>query len=244
MALTPSNWPSATAVERSLAAQFSLPPLPAALQPWLDWCAALPAEVALHLEAMGPLTGPRTVDGPSLLRAMEGYRFVLDQLASTPEQLVWHDMVECGDWQPHWLVLQNSEGDPLIADLSQPTVPVLEALHGAGHWDPQPCFDSVAELMQQIEVYTPQSPGDGPPTVFYSVDLVDLGPQPLRVLTALKTHPRWRDHAGARLLALRDQLPLCLLDNNVSASLRDHWVHICEAQGGKVEVRERTLPRP
>ena len=243
MALTRANWPSAAAVECSLAERFTLPLLAKALQPWLDWCAALPAEVALHLDALGPLTGVRTVDGPSLLRAMEGYRFVLDPQASTPQQLVWHDMVEAGSWQPQWLVLQNSDGDPLIADVSEPAVPVFEAMHGAGRWDPQPCFDSVAELIAHIEIYTPQAPGEGPPAVFYSVALVDLGPQPLRVLTALKTHPQWRGHSGARLLALRDQLPLWLVEDNISTSLRDHWVSTCEALGGRVEVRERTLPR-
>lgn len=240
--LTRETWPSVAAVEASLAARFSLPPLPPAMHDWLAWCRAA-GDRAMHLEDFGTLTGVRTVDPPSLLRAMDGYRFVLDQRASTPEALVWHDQSNGGGWQPHWVVLQNHEGDPLIGDLRDPAVPVLQAAHGMGHWAPEPMFDSLHALMAAIEVYTPLPGGDGPPTLFYTVRLADLGPQPMRVLTALKDHPDYAEFAGARLLQLRQQLPLTLLEDNVSAALKDHWAGRFEALGARVEVTQRVLPR-
>lgn len=137
MALTRDNWPSRTAVQASLAARFTLPPLPPPIQDWFAWCRRMGSQ-SLVLEAPswreeggGVLTGSGAVDAPGLLADMEGYRFILDRKASTPEHLVWSDAVDAGLWQPHWVVLQNADGDPLIGDISQPEVPVLWDWHGA-----------------------------------------------------------------------------------------------------------------
>ena len=248
MALTPNNWPNRAAIQTSLAAQFELPPLPPPMQDWFAWCRSMGTQSLVLEEACwregwrGELTGAGAVDVPGLLAAMEGYRFILDQQASTPERLVWSDAVETGEWQPHWVVLQNADGDPLIGDISQPEVPVLWDWHGSGRWSPQPLFPNLRMLMERIEVDAPVPPDDVPSTVlFYTVHLTDLGAQPLQVLTALKEHPDYRHLAGASLLKLKHQLPLPLLVDNVSDAAKDSLVRRFEALGARVAVVERGL---
>ena len=245
MALTPDNWPSRTAVQTSLAAQFALPPLPPPIHDWFAWCRRMGTQ-SLVLEhpgwredSGGVLTGAGAVDVPGLLAEMQGYRFILDQEASTPAHLVWRDAVDAGQWQPHWVVLQNADGDPLIGDISRPEVPVLWDWHGSGRWSPQPLFASLQMLMERIEVDAPLPPGELSSTVFYTVHLTDLGDEPLQVLTALKAHPDYSRLAGASLLKLKHQLPLPLLVDNVSAAQKDYLVRRFEALGARVKVIER-----
>ena len=250
MALTRDNWPSRAAIQASLAARFTLPPLPPPIQDWFAWCRLMGTQT-LALEdpnwregSGGVLTGRGAVDAPGLLAEMEGYRFILDQKASTPEHLVWSDAVAAGLWQPHWVVLQNADGDPLIGDISRPEVPVLWDWHGSGRWSPQPLFPNLQMLMERIEVYAPPSPPIGiSPTVFYTVHLTALGDEPLRVLTALKAHPDYSHLAGASLLKLKHQLPLPLLHENVSVALKDRLVRRFEALGAQVRVIERVFQR-
>ena len=156
MPLTQENWPDATALRASLMAQFSLPPLPPAVHSWMAWYAALAPEQSLFLgdgsesddaaaamgdefgddafdatHSLGVLTGVPTVDLPGLFHALDGYRFVLDHQRSSPDRLVWRDMAATGregDWQLHWLVLQNASGDPLIADVRSSAVRPCTAL--------------------------------------------------------------------------------------------------------------------
>jgi len=245
MALTRDNWPGRAVIQTSLAARFALPPLPPPIQDWFAWCRRMGTQSLVLDEpswregSSGVLTGRGAVDVPGLLAEMEGYRFILDQKASTPEHLVWSDAVDTGLWQSHWVVLQNADGDPLIGDIGQPEVPVLWAWHGSGRWSPQPLFPSLRMLMERIEVYTPPPPDDVPPTVFYSAHLVDLGDQPLQVLTALKAHPHYSQLAGAGLLKLKHQLPLPLLVDSVSATQKDYLVRRFEALGARVKVVER-----
>jgi hypothetical protein len=245
MALTRADWPSRAVVRTSLAARFALPPLPPPIQDWFAWCRDMGTQpLVLNEPSWGEgssrrLTGSGAVDVPGLLAEMEGYRFILDPKASTREQLVWRDAVETGDWQPHWVVLQNADGDPLIGDIRQPEVPVLWDWHGSGHWSPQPLFPELRMLMERIEVDTPTPPRDLPPTVFYSVHLVDLGAQPLQVLTALKTHPDYKHLSGASLLKLKHRLPLPLLVDNLSATAKDALVRRFRALGAQVTVVER-----
>ena len=260
MALTRDNWPSAQAIRDSLMAQFTLPLLPAAVHDWLAWYAALPPGVHLRLpderperdEAWGDsdeahesfgtgvLTGIATVDVPSLYQALHGYRFVLDQARSTPEHLIWQDVAGSGDgdWQPHWLALQNMGGDPLIADLRAPEVPIQTAWHGAGRWDAQPLFTSLAELMQTLVVDEPIRPS---PTRVMRVQLVDLGPQPMKVLLALKQHAVYRDWTSSQLMQLKHALPLTLADGWVSGQehLVDRLVQRYEALGARMVVSTR-----
>ncbi|CAN7697244.1 hypothetical protein [Variovorax paradoxus] len=250
MALTRDNWPSRTTVQASLAARFTLPPLPPPIQDWFAWCRRMGSQ-SLVLEAPswredggGVLTGSGAVDAPGLLADMEGYRFILDRKASTPEHLVWSDAVDAGLWQPHWVVLQNADGDPLIGDISQPEVPVLWDWHGSGRWSPRPLFPNLQMLMARIQVHVPPSlPGDHVPVVFHTVHLTDLGNEPLRVLTALKAHPDYKHLAGASLLKLKHQLPLPLLDDSVSVARKDDLVHRFEALGARVTVVERVCLR-
>ena len=248
MALTPDNWPSPADIQASLAAQFALPPLPPPMQDWFAWCRSMGTQPLVLDEAdwregwRGELTGAGAVDVPGLLAAMEGYRFILDQEASTPEHLVWSDAVETGEWQPHWVVLQNADGDPLIGDISQPEVPVLWDWHGSGRWSPQPLFPNLRVLMGRIEIDAPVPRDDVPSKVlFYTVHLTDLGAQPLQVLTALKAHPDYRHLAGASLLKLKHRLPLPLLVDNVSNAAKDYLVRHFEALGARVAVVERGL---
>lgn len=248
MALTRDNWPSRAAVQASLAARFNLPPLPPPIQEWFAWCGRMKAQTLMLEEAEWRdgdgevLTGSGAVDVPGLLAEMEGYRFILDQQASTPGHLVWSDAADTGDWQPHWVVLQNAGGDPLIGDISRPEVPVLWDWHGQGHWSPQPLYPSLQMLMDRIEVYTPPpAPTGVSPTVFYTVHLTDLGDQPLKVLTALKAHASYSHLAGANLLKLKHQLPLKLLDDNISESWKDELVCRFEALGARVQVTGRVF---
>jgi len=249
MALTHDNWPGRDVIQASLAARFSLPPLPVPIQDWFAWCHRMGAR-SLELKdpnwregSRGDLTGRGAVDVPGLLAEMEGYRFILDQKASTPEHPVWHDAVDTGLWQPHWVVLQNAEGDPLIGDISQPEVPVLWDWHGSGGWSPKPLFPDLRTLMARIQVHKPPPPRKAKVsrTVFWTVQLVDLGDQPLQVLTALKAHQDYKHLAGASLLKLKHQLPLPLLVDNVSAEAKDYWARHFEGLGARVEVVERRL---
>ncbi|RYH57508.1 MAG: hypothetical protein EON54_11790 [Alcaligenaceae bacterium] len=248
MALTPDNWPHPADIQASLAAQFTLPPLPPPIQEWFAWCRSMAAH-SLALDgadwregSYSELIGPGAVDVPGLLASMEGYRFILDRQASTPKHLVWRDAVESGEWQPHWVVLQNANGDPLIGDISQPEVPVLWDLHGSGRWSPEPLFSSLRMLMERIKVDAPVLSAEvSTETLFYTVQLTDLGPQPLQVLTALKAHPDYRHLAGASLLNLKHRLPLPLLAGNISSASKDAWVRRLEALGARVTVAEHGL---
>ena len=248
MALTPDNWPHPADIQASLAAQFTLPPLPPPMQEWFAWCRSIGAH-SLFLDesdwregSHSELTGSGAVDVPGLLASMEGYRFILDQQASTPTHLVWSDAVESGEWQRHWVVLQNANGDPLIGDISQPEVPVLWDWHGNGRWSPQPLFSNLRMLMERIEINAPNLAEEVSSEVFsYTVHLTDLGPQPLQVLTALKAHPDYRHLTGASLLKLKRQLPLALLVDNVSSAAKESWVHRFEALGAQVAVVGRAL---
>lgn len=55
-------------------------------------------------------------------------------------------------------------------------------------------------------------------TLLYPVHLMNLGRQPLQVLTALKAHPDYRHLTGASLLKLKHQLRLPLLVENFSVA--------------------------
>ncbi|MCZ2496156.1 hypothetical protein GN316_05250 [Xylophilus sp. Kf1] len=246
MALKPDNWPPPAEIKASLAAQFAVPPLPPPMQEWFAWCRSMETH-SLFLEAAdwregcrSELTGSAAVDVPGLLASLEGYRFILDREASTPTHLVWSDAVESGEWLPHWVVLQNANGDPLIGDISQAEVPVLWDWHGSGRWAPQQLFPNIRTLMERIEIDAPNLEDEFPSKVsLCTVHLTDLGPQPLQVLTALKAHPDYRHLAGASLLKLKYQLPLPLLADNVSSAAKDFWVYRLKALGAQVAVIER-----
>jgi hypothetical protein len=246
MTLTRDNWPSRAAVQASLADRFALPSLPAVVEDRFAWCRGIGSRsLVLELpnwieDADGELTGQGAVDAAGLLANLEGYRFILDQKASTPEHLVWTDAVDAGHWQLHWVVLHSADGDPLIGDISQPEVPVLWDRHGAGKWSPKPLFPSLQVLMERIVVReTAPLPRDLPPATFYTVRLTELGPQSLQVLTALKEHPDYKDLAGASLLKLKHQLPLLLLDDNISVMQKDRLVRRFASLGAELEVTER-----
>ena len=267
MPLTRENWPSAAAIRASLMAQFSLPPLPPAIHDWLAWYVALKPGVRLRLPGdpatendgeapwldldeeapepfgTGVLTGIATVDVPSLYEAQNGYRFVLDHPRSTPDHLIWQDMAATGDgdWQPHWLALQHIGADPLIADVRVADVPIYTAWHGAGRWDAQPLFASVAELMRALEVVDPTSPVRLAPSPVYTVQLVDLGPQPMQVLLALRQRAAYRSWSSSQVMQLKHALPLTLGDGWGSGQrhLVDRLVQQYEALGARVRVSSR-----
>ena len=268
MSLTRDTWPSATALRASLMAQFSLPPVPPAVHTWMAWYATLAPEQSLFLgdgsesagaaaamgdefgeddfafdatHNLGVLTGVPTVDLPSLFHALDGYRFVLDHQRSSPDHLVWRDMAATGregDWQPHWLVLQNAGGDPLIADVRSPTVPIYLAMHGTGRWDAQLLYDSLDELMAAITVYVPAAPGDPPRQPSYTVQLLDWGPQTMQVLLTLKQLDAFRSLGNSELLQLKQALPLTLLRTS-NAARKDSVLQRFAALGARLRVEER-----
>jgi hypothetical protein len=56
-----------------------------------------------------------------------------------------------GDWKPHWLVVGTDTdlGDPLIVDLSSPSLRVLTAAHGEGEWSPTEISISLDSLLDR-----------------------------------------------------------------------------------------------
>jgi len=150
------------------------------------------------------------VDSESLLAAMEGYRFVADHPAGSSGDVVWRDASDDGDWPEEWLVLQVAAETAIIGDLSSVQLPVLAAAHGQGKWAAVPLFPSVDELIEAITVATAPT-RESVEIRLVSLYLLDLGPHPLRTLTALRELPEFRGLSPKELLGLRDRLPLALV---------------------------------
>ena len=62
-----------------------------------------------------------------------------------------------GAWRAEWLVLDSVFGDPLIADVSQPGIPVLSDAHGRGRWEPTPVAESLVAFIAALA----RTPRDG-----------------------------------------------------------------------------------
>jgi hypothetical protein len=226
MPLDRSNWPTVSRVKADLSARFTLPKLPAEFDRWFEF-ARQNLGMNLFLESNtlgfgddGPylLDGREVIDPPSALFAMDGYRFILDQKNSSPENLLWTDQVDRGQWQLHWILLDSIGADPIIADVSVSNIPVMFDHHGAGQWAPRPLCDTVADFIALLKVKHPLAPVCNP-LPRYTVSIVDFGAEPKRVLLALKRSPAFSELSPAELLSLRKKLPLVLLENSVSHPL-------------------------
>ena len=57
------------------------------------------------------------------------------------------------DWKGHWVVIGNVSADPVIADVSEPSTPILCAVHGIGAWSPEPLAPSVRDFARALAVW-------------------------------------------------------------------------------------------
>jgi hypothetical protein len=263
MALNRDNWPTRDRIKADLTARFSLPAASVALETWFAFARqAIGMDLVLiehasaddgrseqalephafdeerfdmHAAGEQMLDALEVIDLASAFAAMDGYRFVLDQKNSTPDALIWTDQVDSGQWRPEWVVIESIGADPIIADLSQPQIPILWDMHGSGRWSPQPMFDSLSNFIAALEVRPPQ-PQTFTPSALYSVVITNFGPNPKRGLLALKRLPTYSDHSPAKLLALLEQTPFCVIDKTISEPLAKRIAQLFLECGAKVKI--------
>lgn len=200
-----------SAPEDDLPTKFVLPDLPAAIEEWFVVGAGRGDDTeALSDGAILDDLGVR--DRESARLALIGYRWVY-------HDGTWLDAAERGEWNPNWIVLDSINADPIIADISSPEVPVLEARHGEGHWDPQPFADSLAEFIAELEINTdiPAPPPFDDAFDRWSVWAIDLGPSPMRTLVSLASWPLFPARTRPELLELLHLLPVQLADGLTEA---------------------------
>jgi hypothetical protein len=219
-------------------ASFALPPLPPAMDAWF----AVGAERDDDTEVIaygGDLDGAilddlGVVDPASLRLALIGYRWVWENGA-------WIDQADRGAWAPEWVVLDSVNADPIIGDISSPDIPVFEAAHGAGSWNPTPVAPSLAAFIAELEMDhdagpPPLSPDDFDDLDDWSVWAIDLGPDPMRTLVGLAGYPLFPSFERAELLALRRSLPVQLVDGLTETAARACVAHGAET-GAVFEAR-------
>jgi hypothetical protein len=211
---------------RELPGLFALPPLPPALDAWFA-LADTPDGVALEWRGE-PLDGLRVVDRDSAIRALEGYRFV-------HEDGGWVDVVERGEWDAVWIVLDSVAADPIIADLSADPVRILTDAHGRGRWDPEEAYADVAGLLADV-VPVPVATGPWAPLPRFTVVVMGLGERALETLLHLRRLPGFPSLPPAGLLALRDRLPLVLGEGMLEQPAA-HLARRAREAGAEVEVR-------
>jgi hypothetical protein len=243
MPLDRDHWPTIEQIRADLSMRFGLPPLPAEFDHWFEFARnALGMDILLESNDLDfgregpiPLDGLEVTDGLSALSAMNGYRFILDQKNSLVDALRWTDQVDRGEWQPHWIVIESIEADPIIADVRFPQVPVLSDYHGSGRWDPSPMFDSLADFIATLRI-EPRRNIAISPSPLYTVTIVDFGPEPKRVLLALKGLPGFCEYSNAALLALTKQQTLAVLEDTVSDLLAERMAKRFRDLGATVEI--------
>lgn len=130
--------------QRPVPPHVEIPELPAAMNQWIDFVAGLGRQETRWKRQ--DIIVEQVVDGLSAARALAGFRY-------TRSGDEWTD--EAGDapgmWRREWLVVALLEGDPIIADISQPKVPVLLAEHGMGDWRPKKVHRSLASFQRAIK---------------------------------------------------------------------------------------------
>jgi hypothetical protein len=255
MTLTRDSWPTRDRIKADLAARFSLPASSASLETWFVFARqtigmglvlvnidrehdllAFDADTAdEHVLKEQTLDGLEVIDLPSAIAAMDGYRFVLDQKNSTPDALIWIDQVEANEWQREWVVIDSIGADPIIADLSQPQIPILTDMHGRGRWSPKPMFDSLTDFIAALEIRPPRTRIFAP-SPLYSVTITDFGMNPKRCLLALKRLPAYSHCSPAKLLALLENTPLHVVEKTISEPLARRTAQLFLDCGAKVDI--------
>lgn len=219
-------------------AQCQLPELPSSLSEWFSFMRATEHQDLYLAEDF--LSAPRATDANVLLQMQEGYRFILDRAASTPSRLIWNDLVRSGGWAPGWVVLTYAYvQDPLVADVTAPSISIVQLSPHKRTWQAEPRFASVSELIHAINVHDRPQPSTEP-VPWYEVVLTDLGPIPKRTLLALKSLPEFSALDPVGLLALTP--PLTLIDATVSEEAANRVANRLRAVGALVEVRVTARP--
>ncbi len=88
--------------------------------------------------------------------------FVEDLRLYSPAELVewqegyrWHALTGAAlpDWDPHWIVIGDASGDPVIARTDAPGTPVYMAVHGIGAWEPYPMSPDLATYLMALGLW-------------------------------------------------------------------------------------------
>jgi hypothetical protein len=213
--------------------QCNISIIPDSLNIWFDFARST-LDLDLYLGDRY-LDMSHVIDPMSLISALDGYRFILDRQLSTPENLIWQDQASSGGWNQNWVILCSANADPIIGDISQDGIPVLQAWHGAGIWSPEPLFDNVSDLIKQIR--TEQKPAiSTKPILRYTVIITNFGITPKQVLLALKKMPEFSSLSSKDLLKFRPQLPLTLLKDSVSKTVVDQVSKKLRSCGATIEI--------
>lgn len=124
------------------------------------------------------------VDGLSAAHALSGYRY-------SRRNGRWTDEAgdEPGQWRREWIVIAMCEGDPFIADISRPSIPVLLAEHGIGEWKPKQVHRRLRGFIKAIKVTEPRPVPEYVPSEPYprdsSLSVLDWGPEREKLIAAL-----------------------------------------------------------
>jgi hypothetical protein len=235
MVLNSDFWKTVDRDEASISffSQCNVSVIPDNLNIWFDFAkSTLDLDLYLgdrHLDMSA------VIDPVSLTSALEGYRFILDYKLSTPENLIWQDEASCGGWNQNWVILCSSNADPIIGDISQSCIPVLQAWHGAGIWAPEPLLDSVTDLIKEISIE--QKPEISIKSILrYTVIVTNFGITPKQVLLALKKMPEFAALSSQDLLKFQAQLPLTLLKDHVSKTVVDRVSKKLRSYGATIEI--------
>ena len=205
---------------------FRLPPLPRELDAWFSFVRSLPDDIELR-HAGRTLDGLGVVDESSALAAQAGYRFVLNDDE-------WADAAARGAWRPEWIVLDSTDADPFIADISRPGIPILEDVHGEGRWNPSPAAPTLADFIGSLERRRLDDTG-ADVALDWEVWALDFGPEPLRTLLAMSTAPLFPDWTRADLLRLRASAPV-LLRSGLTERLAAGCVAFGTRHGARLEA--------
>jgi hypothetical protein len=220
--------------------QCKIPSIPERLNLWFEFSRST-LGMDLYLDDRH-LDMSNVIDLKSMMYALEGCRFIQDRRLSSPDRLVWQDKVNTNEWNQDWIILCSTNADPIIADVSQNSIPVFQAYHGAGIWSPLPLFDSIVELIEHIKIE--KKPELLTELVcWYTVNITNFGTNPKAVLLALKKMSAFSCRSNTDLLKLRSQLPLTLLENSVSKVTADRILRQMQAVGATIELISSYNPK-
>jgi len=130
---------------RPVPGNVEIPELPEAMEVWFDLVRRAEGREAFWRRR--EIVLPVVIDGHSAARALATFRY-----ARTGQDWIDEAGTGKGQWRREWIVIAEHEGDPFIADISKPGVPVLLAEHGLGHWKPRRVHRRIAAFAKSIKI--------------------------------------------------------------------------------------------